>query len=157
VYGVGLTEGSGRIGFGLTALSFRNTSKGEVTTLVDGKIYYADFEEDVADFVLTIMGIYRVNDPALKNHLMLGVGPQIHFLNSSRAFSTFTESARDFRLGAGALARYQRRLDMFGRLGLVVTVSYSHMQSVKSRTDLYEVPTTSMNITTVTAGIAFPF
>jgi hypothetical protein len=156
-YGIGLSEGRGKIGFGLTAIRLGNTYKGEVVTVIDGKIHWTTYEEDVADFVLTIMGLYRVNDQELKNHLMVGAGPQVHFLNSRRAFSTFTETARDFRLGAGALARFQRRLDMFGRMGFVLTVSYCHMQSAGSRTDLYDVPTQSMNIATVTAGLAFPF
>jgi hypothetical protein len=157
VYGVGLTEGTGKVGVGITALRFGDSHKGAEVTVIDGKIYKAEFEEDVADLCLTIMALYRLNDPKEKNHVMACAGPQVHFLNSRRAFSTFTEAARDFRLGAGAVFRYQRRIDMFGMLGFVTTVSYSHMQSVASRTDQYEVPTRAMNVTTVTAGLAFPF
>lgn len=138
-------------------MRFGNTYTGELTTFLDGKPRTTEFEEEVADFVLTIMGTYRLNSPEDKNRLLLGAGPQVHFVNSTRSFSTFSESARDFRLGAGLLVRYRRRLDMFGTLGFVVAASYSHMQSVGSRTDLYDVPTTSMNITMITAGLAFPF
>jgi hypothetical protein len=157
VCGLGLTEGQGRVGFGITALRFGNTYRGELITLLDGKPYTTQFEEQVVDFVITIMGTYRLNSPAEKNHVMLAAGPEVHFVNSRRVFSTFAESARDYRLGAGALIRYQRRIDMFGNLGFVVTASYSHMQSVGARTNLYDVPTKSMNITTITAGLAFPF
>jgi hypothetical protein len=156
-YGIGLTEGKGKIGFGITALRFGNTYYGEVTTSFGGEPDTAEFAEDVVDFVLTIMGIYRLNNVAEKNHVMIGAGPQVHFINSRRSFSTFSESARDFRLGAGAFARYQRRLEMFGSLGFVLSASYCHMQSVSPRTDLYDVPTSSMNITMITAGFAFPF
>jgi hypothetical protein len=154
LYGLGLTEGRNRIGFGISAVRFSNTYKGEERTVYKGEIRIAEFEETVADFFITIMGLYRVNDPKKADHVMLGAGPQIHFVSS---FSTFTESARGYRLGAGMMIRYQRRIEMFGRTSLVVTAGYSHMQSVGSRTDLYDVPTRSMNITTVTAGLAFPF
>jgi hypothetical protein len=156
-YGVGLTEGEGKFGFGIAALRFGNTCTGQMTTLLDGKPYTTEFEEEVTDFVLTIMGTYRFSSSEDKNRLMLGAGPQVHFVNSRRSFSTFSESARDFRLGAGALVSYHRRLDMFGTLAFVATASYSHMQSVESRTDLYDVPTSAMNITTITGGLAFPF
>jgi hypothetical protein len=157
VYGLGLTEGRGKIGFGITARRLANTYTGEETTILDGKVYKAEFEEDIVDFYVTIMGLYRLNDPKQKDHVMAGAGPQVHFINSSRTFSATKFSARDFRLGVGAIIRYQRRIDMFGRTALVVTAAYSHMQSVESRTDQYEPPTRSMNITTVTAGLAFPF
>ena len=156
IYGVGLTEGEGRIGFGITALRFANTSKGAEVSPID-TIPPAKFDEHLADFVLSIMALYRLNRAEKQNHVMIGAGPQVHFLNSTRAFSAFEEGARDFRMGAGAFIRYQRRLDMFGDIGFVVSASYSHMQSVGKRTDQYDVPTAAMDITTVTAGLAFPF
>jgi hypothetical protein len=158
IYGAGLTEGKGKVGFGITALRFASTSEGaEVSVDTEGKIIRADFDEHLADFVLSVMALYRLNKVERQNHVMLGAGPQVHFLNSTRAFSAFEEGARDFRMGAGAFIRYQRRLDMFGDLGFVLSASYSHMQSVGKRTDQYDVPTAAMNVTTVTAGLAFPF
>ena len=156
IYGAGLTEGEGKIGFGITALRFANTSKGAEVSPID-TIPPAKYDEYLADFVLSIMALYRVNGVEKQNHVMLGAGPQVHFLNSKRTFSAFEEGARDFRMGAGAFIRYQRRLDMFGDFGFVLSASYAHMQSVGERTDQYDVPTAAMNITTVTAGIAFPF
>jgi hypothetical protein len=157
-YGLGLTEGKGKVGFGIKTLRFANTCRGDTATVnSEGQVFTAEFEDHFVDFFITFMGTYHLNAPSAKNRFTAGVGPQVHFVNSSRKFSTFSYSDRDFRIGAGALIMYRRRIDMFGDTALVVTASYSHMQSVDSRTDLYEVPTRSMDIATLTAGIAFPF
>jgi hypothetical protein len=157
IYGVGMTEGEGKVALWISALRFGNTFRGESMTSVEGKVYSTPFEEEVNDFVLTLGGVFRLNGPRDKNRLMVGAGPQVHFVNSKRDYPGISYSGRDFRLGAAAFARYRRRLDMFGQVGIVLTASYAHMQSVARRTDQYEPPTQSMNITSVTAGIAFPF
>jgi hypothetical protein len=158
VYGIGVTEGKGKFGFGLTAWRFSNTAPVEVLGLdPDGKVITVEFDEKANDFYLTFLVTYHINSPEVKNHMMLGLGPQVHFLNSSLENPSLKLSARDFRLGLSGFFRYQRRIDMFGRTALVITATYGHMQSAASLTDQYEVPNHGMDFGTITAGLAFPF
>jgi hypothetical protein len=157
IYGLSVTEGTGKLGFGVTAWRFSNTHPGVIVVDgPDGKPHETEFEESVSDFYITFLAVYRLK-PAGKNQLMLAGGPQVHFLNSTLQVGELSWGARDFRLGMGAMVRYQRRIEMFGKTAFVLAGTYSHMQSVSSRTDQYEVPTASVNIGTVTAGLAFPF
>ena len=158
VYGLGLTEGSGKIGFGITALRFANTSTGDTTTVTpEGKIYTTELEEKVNDFFITILATYRFIDAKKTDHLILGVGPQIHLVNSEIQIGDIKLSGRSSRLGVGLIFRYHRRIEMFGETALVVTGAYSYVQDVASHTDQYEPPRESLSLATVTAGLAFPF
>jgi len=157
-YGIGVTEGVGKFGFGLTAMRLSNTAP-KVLWGRDpqGKPIKADFEETVNDFMMTFLGTYHVNKPDRVNHLILAVGPQVHFLNSVLENSSIRWSARDYRLGLTGFIRYYRRIEMFGRTSLALSASLSHVMSVASRTDQYEPPTHGWNLFTVTLGLAFPF
>ncbi len=158
VYGLGLTEGSGKIGFGITALRFANTYTGDTTTVTPGgKSYTTDFEETVNDFFITILAIYRLADAKKTHRLLLGAGPQIHLVNSEIQIGAIKLSARSSRLGLGLMFRYHRRIEMFGETAFVVTGAYSYVQDVASHTDQYEPPRESLGLATVTAGLAFPF
>ena len=157
-YGLGVTEGRGKIGFGITAMRFSNTVPRELAGLgPDGKPIKSEFDETVHDFYITFLATYHLNSPEMKNHMILGMGPQVHFVNSRLENPSIKFTARDYRLGIGGFFRYHRRIEMFGRTALVVTATYGHMQSVASTTDQYEPPTHSMNFGTITAGLAFPF
>jgi hypothetical protein len=158
IYGLGVTEGSGKIGFGITAMRFSNTTLRKLEGRgPDGKPIVSEFDETVHDFYITFMATYHVNSPKVTNHMLLGLGPQVHFVNSTLENPSIKFTARDYRLGIGGFFRYHKRIEMFGRTAFVVTATYSHMQSVASRTDQYEPPTHSMNFGTITAGLAFPF
>jgi hypothetical protein len=158
VYGLGLTEGRGKIGFGITALRFASRYTGDTTTVTpEGKIYTTDLEETITDFYITVLATYRLDHVGKNNRLILGVGPQVHFVNSSIQIGDVKLSGRSSRLGLGVILRYQRRIEMFGKTALVLTVAHSYRQSVASHTDQYEPPRESLNIATVTAGLAFPF
>ncbi len=158
IYGVGVTEGEGKFGFGLTATRLSNTTP-KVLWGKDpqGKPIKVELDETVNDFMLTILGTYHVNKPGKVNHLILGAGPQVHFLSSVRENSSLKQSARDYRLGLTGFIRYYRRIEMFGRTSLALSASLSHVMSIASRTDQYEPPTHGWNLFTVTIGLAFPF
>jgi hypothetical protein len=157
-YGLGLTEGSGKMGFGITAFRFAETSKGDTTTVTpDGKTYTTDFEETVNDFYITLLATYRHGDTEKKDRLIIGAGPQIHFVNSSIQIGRVKLSGRSSRLGLGLVFRYHRRITMFGEAALAVTGAYSYVHKVASHTDQYEPPRESFSLATVTVGIAFPF
>jgi hypothetical protein len=158
VYGLGLTEGSGKIGFGITALRFANTYTGDTTTVTpQGKPYTTDLEETVNDFVITILATYRLADAKKAHRLLLGAGPQIHLVNSEIQIGDIKMSARSSRLALGLLFRYHRRIEMFGETAFVVTGTYSYVQDVASHTDQYEPPRESLSLATMTVGLAFPF
>jgi len=156
--GLGLTEGNGKIGFGITALRFANTHTGDTTTVTpQGKIHTTDLEETINDFYITILATYRLSDAKNADRLILGAGPQVHFIDSSIQIGDIKMSGRSSRLGFGLICRYHRRIEMFGEAAFVVTGAYSYVQEVGSHTDQYEPPRESFGLATMTAGLAFPF
>ena len=158
VYGLGLTEGSGKIGFGITALRFTNTYTGDTTTVTsEGKIFTTEIEETVNDFFITILATYHLGGARRTDHLLLGVGPQIHLVNSEIQIGDIKLSGRSSRLGLGLIFRYHRRIEMFSGAAFMVSGAYSYVQDVASHTDQYEPPRESLSLGTVTAGLAFPF
>jgi hypothetical protein len=157
IYGLCATEGSGKIGFGLTAMRFANTSKGDTSTVTsDGKVHTTDFEETVNDFYLTILATYRHGGGEKTHRLIVGVGPQVHFVNSNIQIGDVGLSGRSSRLGAGLIFRYHKRIEMFGA-DLVASAAYSYVQKVAAHTDQYEPPREAFSLATITVGIAFPF
>lgn len=100
LFGIGVTEGSGKFGFGVTALRFSNTEPVRILGVDhEGKPIYVDFDETVNDFYMTFMVLYFLNEQRSTNHIMLGLGPQVHFVNSSLANQSLKLTARDYRLG----------------------------------------------------------
>lgn len=157
-YGIGVTEGEGDFGFAITAMRLSNTAPRVLWGYdSEGKPIKVDLKETVNDFMMTFLGTYHVNEPDRVNHLILGAGPQVHFLSSVLENSYLKWSARDYRLGLTGFARYYRRIEMFGRTSLAFTASYSHVLSVASRTDQYEPPTHGWNFFSLTVGMGFPF
>jgi hypothetical protein len=157
-YGLGLTEGSGKIGFGITALRFANTHTGDTTTVTpEGKIHTTNLEETVNDFFITILATYRLGNAKNTHRLLLGAGPQIHLVNSEIQIGDIKLSGRSSRLGFGLIFRYFRRIEMFGEAAFVVTGAYAYVQDVASHTDQYEPPRESFGLATMTVGLAFPF
>jgi hypothetical protein len=157
-YGVGVTEGEGEFGFGITAMRLSNSEPVVIEGRdAQGKPITVDLEETVNDFMMSFLGTWHLNEPIRVNHFILGVGPQVHFLSSTRENRSIKESARDYRLGLTGFFRYYRRIEMFGRTSLAFSASMSHVMSVASRTDQYEPPTHGWNYASITLGMAFPF
>lgn len=158
VYGLGLTEVTGKIGFGITALRFSNTYRGDTTTVTsEGKVFTSNLEETVNDFFLTIMATYQRGNEDSVHRIILGAGPQVHMVNSSIQIADIKLSGRSSRLGFGLVFRYQRQIQMFGEAALAITAAYSYVQKVAAHTDQYEPPRESFSLATVTVGFAYPF
>jgi hypothetical protein len=158
VYGLGLTEGSGKIGFGITALRFSHTHRGDTTTVTsDGKIHTTELEETVNDFFLTIMATYRRGDTEAADRLIMGAGPQMHLVSSEIQIGDVKYAGRSSRLGFGLVFRYYRRIEMFGNSALAVTGAYSYVHKVAAHTDQYEPPRETFSLATLTVGFALPF
>jgi hypothetical protein len=157
-YGLGLTEGSGKIGFGITALRFSNTYKGDTTTVTpEGKIFTTELEETVNDFFITILATYRHGGARGTDRIILGAGPQVHLVNSHMQIGDLKFSGRSSRLGFGLIFRYHRRIEMFGEAALALTGAYSYVHKVAAHTDQYEPPREAFSLATLTVGLAFPF
>lgn len=158
VYGLGLTEGSGKIGFGITVLRFSHTYRGDTTTVTsEGKVFTSSLEETVNDFFLTIMATYQRGNEESVHRIILGAGPQVHMVSSSMQIGDIKLSGRSSRLGFGLVFRYHRQIRMFGEAALAVTAAYSYVQKVAAHTDQYEPPRESFSLATVTVGFAHPF
>jgi|GEM_PF-1718130 len=158
IYGLGLTEGSGKIGFGIRALRFSHSHKGDTTTVTsEGKVHTTELEETVNDFFITILATYRHGDTKETDGFILGAGPQVHLVNSSIQIGDIKLSGRSSRLGFGLVFRYHRRIEMFGRSALVMTGAYSYVHKVAAHTDQYEPPRETFSLASLTVGFAFPF
>jgi hypothetical protein len=162
VYGATLTEGTGRIGFGVALRRFSNSIRYDRAIKVGGGETVFEYEEAFADFYLTIMATY--NHPAKErsqNRLLAGIGPQVHFVRATKYYITdrYSRGVNETRLGIGFLVRYHRRMEMFGGIAFILSAMHSRTESGTKFNPLtdYAPPPESVNPTTVTAGLAFPF
>jgi hypothetical protein len=160
VYGVGIMEGTGRFGFGLSLLRFANSTSYEKPIKSGaGEIIYR-YQEDFSDFYVSILGTY-MRDNSKKGTLMIaGLGPQVHFLAATKQYilEKVSITAHEARLGMGAVLRYERVMGMFGNTTIFVGAAWSWMQSgieVVGEGE-YAPPAEGMTSGTITAGLAFP-
>jgi hypothetical protein len=160
-YGLAVTEGEGRIGFGFTAQRFSNSIFYQTSIKSGEDLTVFRYEEALSDFYITIMGTYNRTLGGNTTHLTAGIGPQVHFVNATKYYITdgYSLTARDFRLGVGFLLRYEHRFYAFGNLTFVLTASYSWAESGEGIDPLYgyEPPPESLTLPALTAGLAFPF
>ena len=159
-YGASIIEGTGRIGFGISAYRFSNSIAYQTFVKTGEQTTRFDYEEDFSDFYLTIMATYNLRPGGDETHLMAGLGPQVHFLAATKHFITdrYSVTARDFRLGMGIALRLERRIYAFGSLAFVVTAMWSWAQAGQAFDPLYEyqTPAESFTFPTITAGVAWP-
>ena len=161
VYGAHLFEGSGKIGFGVMADRFVNSITYATVIKSGGEIITYRYDETFSDFFVSILATYWLKNGGKPSQILLAMGPQIHFLTATKEYKleNYAQSARASRLGFGIMLHYQRRIPAFGSMALVLNAAYSWAQSGALVPDVYEYtpPYESISITTVTAGLAFPF
>jgi hypothetical protein len=161
VYGATIMEGVGSLGFGLSMQRFANsfTSQRMVLDTRTGKPVTYRYADHIADFVLTILATYMRDNPRRATLMIAGLGPQVHFLAAEGDYyiEGSPVTARDSRLGLGAMLRYERVVSMFGRTTFVATASLSWMQSGVELADEYTPPPEGMTSASITIGLAFPF
>jgi hypothetical protein len=152
VFGATIVEGSGLIGFGISADKFGHSRKYEENG--------ANFEVETSDFLVTILATFNPIRSDNPSRLILGVGPQVHFLNSRKFFldDGISVGAKASRLGLGLLGRYQRRSHLFGSLTLTVSALYSWVEEADPADPYtYVPPEQAFNATTLMLGLAYPF
>ena len=160
-YGLAITEGKGKIGFGIAAQRFSNSIFYErpIESGTGTRIF--KYEEALSDFYLTIMATLNRKSRGNSTTLLAGLGPQVHFVTGTKYYVTdgYSLTSRDFRLGVGLLLRYEQRFYAFGNLTFVLTAQYSWVEAGKDVDPLqsYAPPPESMSLPAVTAGLAFPF
>jgi hypothetical protein len=160
-YGATITEGTGRIGFAITFRRFSNSISysTEVKSGEDTIIF--DYEEEFSDFYISAMPTYNFWLGSRSNHMLLGFGPQVHFVRSEKFYISdgFSMTARDFRLGAGVVLRYERRMDMFGGVAFALTAGQSWSEDRSDHPDPYDykTPPEAISFPILTAGLAFSF
>ncbi len=160
-YGLAITEGKGKIGFGIAAQRFSNSILYErpIESGTGTRIF--KYEEALSDFYLTIMATYNRRFGVNSTTLLAGLGPQVHFITGTKYYITdgYSLTARDFRLGVGLLLRYEQRFYAFGDLTFVLTTQYSWAEAGKDIDPLqsYGPAPESLSLPAVTAGLAFPF
>jgi hypothetical protein len=161
VYGATIMEGVGRFGFGLSMQRFANsfTSQRMVLDTRTGKMVTYRYADHISDFFLTILATYMRDNPRRATLLIAGLGPQIHFLAAEGDYyiKGSPVSARDSRLGVGAILRYERVIGMFGGTTLVAAASVSWMESGLELADEYTPPPDGLTSASITVGLAFPF
>jgi hypothetical protein len=158
-YGATITEGTGRIGFAVSAHRFSNTITYQTSVKAGQDIRVYKYEEAFSDLCVTVMATLRFRDGQSTNQMFVGLGPQVHLIAARKfyAFEGIEEAAHDGRVGFGGMLRYQRQIRMFGKTALVVTGSYSWMRSVAPVPGIYAPPPESMTFGAITAGLAFAF
>jgi hypothetical protein len=161
VYGATITEGTGRIGFAITFRRFSNSVFYSTEVKSGENTLIFDYEEAFSDFIVSGMPTYNIRIGGYSNHIILGFGPQVHFIRSEKFFVTdgYSMAARDFRLGAGVMLRYERRLEMFGDLAFSLTAGQSWSEDGPDFDSIYEygTPPEAVAFPTITAGLAFTF
>jgi hypothetical protein len=159
VYGAHLFEGSGKIGFGVMADRFVNSIAYQTQIKSGGQTIIYRYEETFSDFYVSILATYWLKNSGSSSRVLLAMGPQIHFLTATKEYKleNYAQSARTSRLGFGVMLHYQRRIWAFGDMALVLNTAYSWAQSGSLMLDEYTPPHESISITTITAGLAFPF
>ncbi|MFH1314302.1 MAG: hypothetical protein ABIJ00_13885 [Candidatus Eisenbacteria bacterium] len=160
-YGLAITEGKGKIGFGIVAQRFSNSVFYDrpIESGTGTRIF--KYEEALSDFYLTIMATYNRRFGVNTTTLLAGLGPQVHFITGTKYYITdgYSLTARDFRLGVGLLLRYEQRFYAFGNLTFVLTGQYSWAEAGRDVDPLqgYGPAPESLSLPAVTAGLAFPF
>ena len=161
VYGATIMEGVGRFGFGLSVQRFANsfTSQRMVLDTRTGKMVTYAYADRISDFFLTILATYMRANPTKATLLIAGLGPQVHFLTADGDYyiKDSAVTARDSRLGLGAMLRYERAISMFGRTTFIATAGLSWMQPGIELADEYTPPPEGMTSASITVGLAFPF
>jgi hypothetical protein len=99
------------------------------------------------------------DNPRKATLLIAGLGPQIHFLTAQGDYyiKDSPVSARDSRLGVGAMLRCERVIGMFGGTTFVAAAGVSWMQSGIELADEYTPPPNGLTSASITVGLAFPF
>ena len=158
-YGGSIIEGTGKIGLAISLLGFNNTISYSHIIKTGGPDSVFSYEEKFSDFRLGIFGAWIVESADKKTRLIAGLGPEVHFLKATKLYvvQRFSETARESRLGAGAMVRYERRLETFGKTALLISASLSWLESGIRRTDIYTPPPQGMTSGALTVGLAFPF
>jgi hypothetical protein len=160
VYGASIIEGKGRIGFGVALRRFSNSILYDVSIKEASGTLIFQYEEAFSDFYLNILATYNLRFSQNTTHIVAGIGPQVHFVQATKYFITegYSVSARDYRLGVGAILRLEHRIHAFGRMAFVVNAGYSWADSGDELSIYdYQTPQGSMTFPTITAGLAFPF
>jgi hypothetical protein len=160
IYGASIIEGTGRIGFGVTARRFSNSIFYDRSIKVGDGAQTFEYEELFSDFYITVLASYNMRFGENSTHVLAGAGPQVHFIKATKYFITdgYSVAARDFRMGFGLLLRIQQRVYALGGMAVVLTSTYSWAESGGELT-LYDygTPGESIAFPAVTAGLAFPF
>lgn len=160
-YGATITEGTGRIGFAITFRTFSNSVSYNTEVKSGDDTIIFDYEEEFSDFYISAMPTYSIWVGSRSNHVLLGFGPQVHFVRSEKFYISdgFSMTARDFRLGAGVVLRYERRMEMFGGIAFALTAGQSWSEDGAEYLELYEYrpPPEAISFPIVTAGLAFSF
>lgn len=158
VYGVSLMEGDGRLGLGLTFLRLESSSSWEKSLKTGEEFTVYRYREELSDSYVGILATW-MHGKQPKRRLVVGAGPQIHFLSATKQYvlEKYALNVRESRLGIGALVRYQRQIEMFGKTSLVVTASYSWMESGVELMGTYAPPADGLTSAALTLGLAFPF
>jgi len=158
VYGLTIRDGDRRLALGVTIKWFDNTLS---WTSYPDTISNTPFrnEERFDIFSVTVLAYYSLFELDSVNQLMLGAGPQVHFVTArwTRITGGFSEANRESRLGFAAVLRYERIVQMFGELRFTLDGSYSYMEGTYEKVDVYQPPLESAHIFTFMAGLGYPF
>jgi len=160
ISGLTIMEGVGRFGFGIALQRLANgyTSERLVLDTRTNKWVTYRYPDHISDFFVTIMGTYMRESHDKGALLTACLGPQVHFLTADGEYYIrgSTVTARDSRLGIGAMLRYERVISMFGKTTFVTAAGLSWMQSGIEPIDEYATPAEGMTSAWITVGLAFP-
>ncbi len=116
------------------------------------------YEEKFRFFSISPYGYYSLfkGDPV--NQVLIGAGPQVHFVTAQKLFirERFSQSVRESRLGFGGLIRYERWIRMFGQMRFVAEAYYSYMEGTFLKIDNYQPPLEPVNMSGFVIGLGYP-
>ncbi len=151
-------KGEKRLTFGVSVRFYENTVKWETEIDDDGEPVVFWYEEKFGIFSISPFAYYRLlkGDPV--SQVLVGAGPQVHFVTAEKLFirERFAQSVRESRLGFGGLIRYERRIEMFGKMFFVAEAYYSYMEGTFLKIDNYQPPLESVNMTGFLMGLGYP-
>jgi hypothetical protein len=157
IWGV-TVKGERRLTFGVSVRLYESSIQWETEVDNDGEPVTFWYEEKYRISSISPYAYYSLfkGDPV--NQIMIGAGPQVHFVTAEKMFirERFSQQVRESRLGFGGLIRYERRIKMFAQLFFVAEAYYSYMEGTFLKIDNYQPPLESVNMTGFVMGLGYP-
>lgn len=152
-------RGDRRLTLGVSARWYDNTINWKTDIDIGGEIVTFWYEETFSLFSVSPYLYYNLLKDNTVDALLIGVGPQVHFVNAEKVFirERYSQSVRESRLGFGALLHYERRVMMFGEIRFIAEAYYSYMEGTFEKVDNYQPPLEPVNMTAILVGLGYPF